>query len=83
VIDADGVRVAIEEMAQVLRADGGDLLLVAADPRTDRIEVRVELQGVDCMECVMPPSALRDIISASIARRSPGEFELVVVDPRA
>ncbi len=82
-MDTDGVRAAVEEMAQVLRADGGDLQLVSADPRLDRIEVRVQLDGVECLDCVMPPAALQEIISASIARRSPGEFELVVVDPRA
>jgi Fe-S cluster biogenesis protein NfuA len=83
VIDVASVTEAVEEMAEVLRADGGDLVLVGADPATDRIEVRVELAGVECLDCVMPPSALHDVISASIARRSRGEFELVLVDPRA
>ena len=82
-MDVAGVSAAVEEMAQVLRADGGDLVLVAADPATDRIEVRVELEGVECLDCVMPTTALHDVISASIARRSRGEFELVLVDPRA
>lgn len=82
-IDVDGVAEAVEEMAQVLRADGGDLLLVDADPKLDRVEVRVVLDDVSCLDCVMPTVALHDVISASIARRSPGEFELVLVDPRA
>lgn len=82
-IDVDGVAEAVEEMAQVLRADGGDLLLVDADPKLDRVEVRVVLEGVSCLDCVMPTAALHDVISASIARRSRGEFELVLVDPRA
>jgi Fe-S cluster biogenesis protein NfuA len=83
VIDVSGVSAAVEEMAQVLRADGGDLVLVEANPATDRIEVRLELEDVSCLDCVMPTGALHDVISASIARRSPGEFELVLVDPRA
>jgi Fe-S cluster biogenesis protein NfuA len=58
VIDVANVTAAVEEMAQVLRADGGDLVLVGADPATDRIEVRVELEGVECLDCVMPPKAL-------------------------
>lgn len=81
-IDVASVTAAVEEMAQVLRADGGDLVLVGADPATDRIEVRVELEGVECLDCVMPAAALHDVISASIARHSRGEFELVLVDPR-
>lgn len=77
-----GVTEAVEEMAQVLRADGGDLVLVDADPAMDRVEVRVVLDGVECLDCVMPTQSLHDVISASIARRNPSEFELVLVDPR-
>jgi Fe-S cluster biogenesis protein NfuA len=83
VIDVDGVSAAVEEMAAVLRADGGDLVLVDADPATDRIEVRVDLDGVSCLDCVMPTAALHDVITASISRHSRGEFELVLVDPRS
>jgi hypothetical protein len=82
-MDVAGVAEAVEPMAQVLRADGGDLVLVDADPKLDRVEVRVVIDDVSCLECVMPTQALHDVISASIARRSPGELELVLVDPRA
>lgn len=82
-MNVDGVTTAVVEMARVLRADGGDLVLVEADPGTDRVEVRLELDDVSCLDCVMPTGALYELISASIARRSPGEFELVLVDPRA
>jgi Fe-S cluster biogenesis protein NfuA len=82
-IDTAQVEAAVAEMAQVLQADGGDLSLVSADPRLDRVEVRVVLDGVECLDCVMPNAMLHDIISAAIAKRCPGEFELVIDDPRS
>ena len=73
---------AVDELGGLLRADGGDLVLVAADPATDRIELRVELEGVECLDCVLPPDLLRQVIEDGLQRRVPSEFELVVHDPR-
>jgi hypothetical protein len=73
---------AVTEVGRALRADGGDLVLVDADDRTARIRVRVELDDVSCAECVLPPDQLRDTLDASLRRRIPEEFELVVDDPR-
>jgi Fe-S cluster biogenesis protein NfuA len=73
---------AVEEMGALLRLDGADLRLVEADPKTDRIEVALELGGVDCEECVMPPALLEQMISDAVSRRVRGEFELVLRDPR-
>ncbi len=79
----DAVAAAVEEVARVLRADGADLVLVEADPRTARIRLRVELDAVGCAECVLPPEQLRSTLAASLQRRIPEEFELLVDDPRA
>ena len=76
------VTAAVDELGGLLRADGGDLVLVAADPATDRIELRVELDGVECLDCVLPPELLRQVIEDGLQRRVPSEFELVVHDPR-
>ena len=66
----------------MLRADGGDLVLVNADAKIDRITLRLELDDVSCEECVLPPDDLFDTVQQSLARRVPGEFELVIEDPR-
>jgi Fe-S cluster biogenesis protein NfuA len=81
-VNVDAVGAAIEEMAQVLRADGGDLRLIAADPKTARIEVELELDGVECLDCIMPSAMLRQIVSDAVGRHDPGEFELILRDPR-
>ena len=81
-MNTDGVAEAVEEMGAILRLDGADLVLVGADPSTDRIEVALELGGVDCEDCVMPPELLEQMITDAVRRRVRGEFELVVRDPR-
>jgi Fe-S cluster biogenesis protein NfuA len=81
-VNTEGVAEAVEEMGAILRLDGADLRLVAADPATDRIEVALELGGVDCEDCVMPPELLEQMIADAVRTRVRGEFELVVRDPR-
>jgi Fe-S cluster biogenesis protein NfuA len=82
IVDPERVAVAVEEVAGFLRADGGDLVLVEADPRTARIRLAVVLDGVTCDDCILPPTMLRDTIEHALARRVVGEFELVLDDPR-
>lgn len=76
------VAAAVEELAVMLRADGGDLVLEKAEPGLDRVEVRLDLDGVSCLDCILPPDQLRQVLQDGIARRVPSEFELVVHDPR-
>ena len=81
-LDPTAVAEAVDEVGRIIRADGGDLVLVAADPVTLRISLALDLSGVSCEDCVLPPDQLRETIAAAIARRVPGEFELVLADPR-
>lgn len=43
-MDQDTVVAAVKETAVLLRGGGADLLLVDADPKTDRIELRPALE---------------------------------------
>jgi len=81
-MDPARVASAVDEVAAFLRADGGDLVLVDADPRTARIRLAVVLDGVSCDECILPPKMLHDTIEHALASRVVGEFELVIDDPR-
>ncbi|MCU1374547.1 MAG: hypothetical protein JWO68_1833 [Actinomycetia bacterium] len=81
-MDVGAVATAVDELAAIIRADGGDLVLVTADAALDRIEVRLDLDGVSCLDCILPPDQLRQVLQDGIARRVPSEFELVVHDPR-
>jgi Fe-S cluster biogenesis protein NfuA len=82
VLDTRAVAETVDEMAALLRSDGADLVLVSADPATDRIEISLELEGAECAECVLPADLLRQMINEALARRVLGEFELVLRDPR-
>lgn len=77
-----GVVEAVEEMAELLRLDGGDLALVKVDTGADRVEVRLDIEDASCVECILPPDHLRTVIRDAIAKRVPTEFELILHDPR-
>ena len=69
--------------AGILRADGADLLLVDANPKTARVHLRLVLDDVGVRR-VRPPArrAPRDDQRPRSQRRIAGEFELVLDDPR-
>jgi hypothetical protein len=81
-MDVDEVAAAVEEMAALLRLDGADLQMLGADPKTARVEVQLDMTGVECEDCVMPPDMLEQMISDAVAKRVRGEFELLLRDPR-
>jgi hypothetical protein len=80
--DQTTVAAAVDDIAGFLRADGADLLVRDADPKTDRIHLTLVVKDVTCAECVLPPDDLRATIAEALQRRIPGEFELVIDDPR-
>lgn len=81
-MNVDDVEAAVEEMSALLRLDGAELKMLEANPKTDRIEVALDMTGVECEDCVMPTEMLEQMISDAVARRVRGEFELVLRDPR-
>ncbi|NUP34080.1 MAG: hypothetical protein HOV66_10045 [Streptomycetaceae bacterium] len=81
-MDESTVTAAVEELRRPLRADGADLVLIRADPRTAVVELRLELDGVTCRDCVLPPDRLADVVASVLRRGIPEEFELVLHDPR-
>ena len=81
-MDPEAVTAAVYDLAGFLRADGADLLVREANPKTARIHLALELDNVTCADCVLPPDELRVTIADALQRRIPGEFELVLDDPR-
>jgi len=81
-MDVEAVAAAVDELAGFLRADGADLLLLDANPKTARIHLALALDGVGCADCILEPDELRDTIADALQRRIGGEFELVLDDPR-
>jgi hypothetical protein len=81
-MDAASIDAAVGELDEMVRTDGARLALVAADPKTARVEVALDLSGVECLDCVLAPEFLEQMLSDALARRIRGEFELVLRDPR-
>jgi hypothetical protein len=81
-MDADAVAVAVDEVGRILRADGADLVLLEADPKTLRVRLALRFDDVSCEDCILAPDALAETVNAAISRRVPGEFELLLDDPR-
>jgi hypothetical protein len=82
-VERDNVTDALDEVAVLLRAEGADLVLVEADPKTARIEVVLELRDAHCAECIVPPQLLFDMVAAALGRELREEFELILRDPRS
>jgi hypothetical protein len=76
------VAAAVDELAGFLRADGADLVVREANPKTARVHLALVLDDVTCADCVLPPDELRDTVADALRRRIAGEFELVLDDPR-
>ena len=57
-LDRDAVAEAVDEVARILRADGADLELLEANPKTARVHLALTLESVSCEECVLPPEML-------------------------
>lgn len=81
---ADAVAAALDAARALVRSDGADLVLVAADARAARIELRLDLDQAHCETgaCVLPGEMLEPMIAAVMGRHLPGEFELRLIDPR-
>ena len=82
-MDQEAVAAAVDEVARILRADGADLTLLDANPKTARIRLALVLDAASCEECVLPPDMLYETVEQSLQRRVAGEFELVLDDPRS
>ena len=72
--DPDAVAEAVDEVGRIIRADGGDLVLVAADPVTLRISLALDLSGVSFLD-----STICGILVGEAKRRRRAGGELVLV----
>ena len=72
----DQVRVVLEQVRPMLRADGGDIELVATDARRGRVEVR--LRGA-CSRCSASIYTLSLGVEARLREAIPGVREVVSV----
>ena len=76
---------ALDAARCVVRADGADLELVAADPRRSRITLRLDVTHLRCDDggaCLVPKHLLVPLIAAQVQQVIAGEVEVRLEDPR-
>jgi Fe-S cluster biogenesis protein NfuA len=84
IMSVDGVALAagVEELRALLRADGADLQIVGTDGEADRVHLRLDLANVECLECVIPPDMLDQMIRDGLRRRVAPDLDVIFDDPR-
>jgi len=79
---AEAIQAGVAEMQALMRADGADLVVKELSVAAARLHLAVDLANVECLDCVVPPDMLRRVIADAIAKKYPGELEILIDDPR-
>jgi hypothetical protein len=80
--DAAVLLSAVDELAELLSADGATLRVLSLDENAPYVELAVDFAGVECEECVLPPDRLHDTVTAVISRHAGRPVTVVLHDPR-
>src|SRR4051795_9962471 len=81
-MDITRVAAAAEQLRALVGGDGADLRLVRVDAVSQQVEFRLDLSAAGCGDCVLPPPALQAMVDATIRRDVPGDYAVVIDDPR-
>ncbi len=80
----ESIDAGVEAARSVVKGDGADLILVKADERRGRIDLRLDVTNLNCDDghCLLPGRLLEGMITAKLQEHLEGEFELRLEDPR-
>jgi hypothetical protein len=81
-IDSTSLLGALDEVADVLRADGAALRVLSVDEQEPHVELALDFDSVECEECVLPPDRLHDTVTAALTRRAGRPVTVLLHDPR-
>jgi N-dimethylarginine dimethylaminohydrolase len=70
----------VDELRALLRADGADLRIVETGPGL--VHLTLDLANVECVECVLPPDLLDQMVREGLRRRVGPGLDVVFDDPR-
>lgn len=77
----DRVRELLEPIRKALQADGADLILTRCSEAG--LALRLNLDNVDCLECVMNQDMIENVILDIVRREFPRVPQVILEDPRA
>jgi hypothetical protein len=75
---------AVDAARSVVRGDGADLILVKADEKRARIDLKLDVTHLTCDDgtCLLPGRLLEPMIAAKLQEHLEGELEVHLEDPR-
>ncbi len=79
-VDIAGVSAAIESLRSMMQLDGGDLVVTSAD--ADQVMVKLVLEDVECLDCVMKRPTIESLLLSSVREPFPSVSRVVLDDPR-
>lgn len=80
----ESIDAGVEAARSVVRGDGADLILVKADEKRGRVDLRLDVTNLNCEDgtCLLPGRLLEGMIAAKLQEHIESEFELHLEDPR-
>ena len=79
-IDSDEVVAGLAPVQEMIRLDGGDIVLVDVEESTAHLRLVVE--GANCAECVLPRTLLEGVALQMMQPFVPGLTAVAIDDPR-
>jgi Fe-S cluster biogenesis protein NfuA len=76
------LRAAIDEVSNLVRADGGDIEITGVDVATGAVRARLLIDTADCADCILPRHLLEEIVTGRLRRSVPGVRTVSIEDPR-
>jgi hypothetical protein len=77
-----GVDAGLDEIAGWLGPDGGRVVTTGWDEASATLALRLELDSVECAECVVPRPMLDALLLGALRRHAPAVRAVTVDDPR-
>ena len=80
----EAVNAGVAAARSMVSADGADLILVKADARRARIDLKLDVTNLSCDDgsCLVQGPLLHNIIVSKLQEHLDGEFEVRIDDPR-
>ena len=80
----DAINAGVADARTLVSADGADLILIKADERRARVDLRLDISKLTCADgsCLVQGKLLERMIAARLQEHLSGEFEVRLEDPR-
>lgn len=81
-ITEPAVAEALGNVRVLVEGDGAGIELVTVEPESGTVQLRLLLDDVSCLECVMPREMLEDVATSVLRRSVPDVARVSIEDPR-